>query len=75
MSKPPTFAEVVDAADALSEEEQEQLMTLLSHRIPAAARQRLVDGVHDAEAEYAAGKARAMSVDEFMSELEQSSEN
>ena len=69
MSHPPTFAEVVEAADALSIEDQEQLADLIRRRAADARRRRLVRNVREGEAEYAAGKAKAMSVEDFMREV------
>ena len=66
MSHPPTFAEVVEAADALTSDEQEQLADLIRRRAADARRRRLVQNVREGEAEYAAGKLRPMSVAEIM---------
>ena len=68
MSKPPSFAEVVEVIDAMSPEEQEELAAIVRSRAASAKQERFVQGVLEAQAEYAAGKGRAMTVEEIMRE-------
>lgn len=68
MSSPPLFYEVVDAADALSEEEQEALIDLIRRRLAERGRERLIEDVRLANEEFEAGKCRVMTVDEIMRE-------
>ena len=70
MSSPPLFHEVVDAADALSEEEQEALIELLRRRLAERGRQRIIDDVRQGQEDFKAGKCRSMTVEEFMKEIE-----
>ena len=64
-----TFAEVVDAADRLSAEEQEELIAVIRRRLAEAGRERVRRESDQARAEYKAGKARAMSVNGIMKEI------
>jgi hypothetical protein len=62
------FADVVDAADRLSTEEQEELLEILRRRLAERRRAELVRDVEEARAEFAAGQARVASVTEIMGE-------
>jgi hypothetical protein len=62
------FSEVVDAADCLSIEEQEELLAIVRRRLAERRRAELVRDVQDARAKFAAGAGRAASVDEIMDE-------
>jgi hypothetical protein len=62
------FSEVVDAADRLSIEEQEELLAIVRRRLAERRRAELVGDVEEARAEFAAGKARPVTVDELMDE-------
>jgi hypothetical protein len=64
-----TFSSVLDAADALSVEEQETLIDVLSHRVADANRRRLYAEVQDARREFAEGKCQPANVDALMQEL------
>jgi hypothetical protein len=70
MSHPPTFAEAVEAIEELSLDDQEALLELLKRRLLERRREALVQRVREAEQEYRDGKARSMTVDEFMREIE-----
>ncbi|MCE9525107.1 MAG: hypothetical protein K8R36_03525 [Planctomycetales bacterium] len=63
------FGEVLDAADHLSLEEQQQLVEILNLRLAQAARARLVADVQEARAEFAAGQSVAVTPDELMREI------
>ena len=63
------FSDVVDAADRLSTEEQEELLEILRRRLTERRRAQLVREVEEARAEFAAGRASALSVDEIMDEV------
>ena len=65
----PTFAEAVDVVDRLPAEEQEELIALVRRRLAEAGRERVRRESDQAHAEYKAGKARAMSVDDIMKEI------
>jgi hypothetical protein len=62
------FSDVVDAADRLTTEEQEELVELLRRRLAERRRMELVREVQESRAEIAAGHARVASVDEIMDE-------
>ncbi len=64
-----TFSSVLDAADALSVEEQETLIDVLRHRVAAANRQHLFSEVQNAHREFAEGKCQVATADELMKEL------
>ncbi len=62
------FSDVVDAADRLSTEEQEELLEILRRRLAERRRAQLVREVQEARAEFAGGEAGPASVDEIMDE-------
>ena len=64
----PTFADVVDAADKLSAEEQKSLLRLLRRRIAARTREQLAADVAEARAEFVRGGARRATVQAIMDE-------
>lgn len=63
------FSQIVDAADCLSDEEQEVLLEILQRRIAERNRARLVREVAEARAEFAKGLARPATVKEIMDEV------
>ncbi|MFY9571923.1 MAG: hypothetical protein WAV20_11040 [Blastocatellia bacterium] len=63
-----TFSEVLDAADALSPQEQETLIDILRHRIAESNRQRLIEEVQEARRDFAQGQCQEATVDEIMRE-------
>ena len=65
-----TFAEIVDAADNLSVDEQESLIGIMRHRIAERNRRRLMSEVTEAREEHAAGKSHPGSVAELMDEIQ-----
>ncbi len=67
------FSDVVDAADRLSTEEQEELLEILRRRLAERRRAQLVREVQEARAEFAAGQASVASVDEIMDEASRES--
>ena len=62
------FSDVVDAADRLSTEEQEELLELLRRRLAERRRAQLVREVQESRAEFAAGQAGSASADEIIDE-------
>ena len=64
-----TFAEVVDAADQLSTDEQQTLVEILNRRLTDRNRERLVRDVAEARAEFASGKAQSASAKQIMGEV------
>lgn len=64
-----TFSEIVDAADALSIDEQSTLLEILRHRIAERNRMKLVGEVAEARSEFASGHARPATVSEIMDDI------
>lgn len=64
-----TFADVVDAADKLSAEDQESLLELLRRRIAERNRPKLAADVAEARAEFVSGGARPATVQQIMDEV------
>ena len=62
------FSDVVDAADRLSTEEQEELLELLRRRLADSCWAQLVREVQESCAEFAAGQAGSASADEIIDE-------
>lgn len=69
MSQVITFADVVDAADRLSPDEQLELISILKRRMVEAGRARILRDVAESEAEFARGECRPATVDEIMREI------
>jgi len=67
--EPTTFSTVLDAADALSPQEQETLIEILRHRIAERNRQRLIKEVQEARRDFAQGQCPEATVDEIMQEI------
>jgi hypothetical protein len=61
-----TFSDVVDAADALSPAEQEDLVSILQKRLREQRRAELVRSVEEAEVEFREGKCKPASVEEII---------
>jgi polyphosphate kinase len=66
---PPSFHVVVEAADRLTEEEQETLIELLSRRLADRRRAQLVTDIQGAQREFGSGGLRPTSPDEIMKEI------
>ncbi len=69
MSLEPSFAEVLDAADHLSVDEQQELVHILNRRLADAARKRLVADVHEAREEFEQGRSPPATPEELMHEI------
>ncbi len=63
------FGEVLEAADRLSRDEQEELIAILNRRLAQAARQRLAAEVAEARREFAEGRCSPATPDELMREI------
>lgn len=63
------FAEIVDAADNLSVDEQESLIGIMQRRIAERNRIRLLREVADARVEHASGKSCPGAVADLMGEI------
>ena len=60
------FGEVLEAANHLSEDEQQELVAILNRRLAQAIRQRVASEVHEAREEYSKGGCIPTSPDEVM---------
>lgn len=69
MSQVITFADVVDAADRLSPDEQLELISILKRRMVEAGRARILRDIAEGREEFARGECSAMTVDEIMREI------
>jgi hypothetical protein len=63
------FDEVLDAADQLSLDEQQELVAILNRRLAQANRQQLALDVQEARKEFAEGKCVPAAPDEIMREI------
>ena len=64
-----TFGQVLEGADALSPEEQENLVSILQRRLREQRRAELVKAVKEARAQFKAGKCRPASPVEIMKKI------
>ncbi len=63
------FGEVLEAADHLSHDEQQELIAILNRRLAQAARNRLAAEVQEARQEFAEGRCLPATPDELMREI------
>jgi hypothetical protein len=63
------FAEVLEAVDRLSLDEQETLVAIVQRRMAERGRKLLAVDVQDARREFATGLCRPSSADELMNEI------
>lgn len=64
-----TFAEILEAADKLVPEDQENLIQILQKRLRDRRRNSLVKDVQEAQKEFAEGKCRPVTPAQLMEEL------
>ena len=64
------FGEVLEAANRLTADEQEQLTAIINRRLAELRRQQLVSEVCEARREFAAGQCRTTLVDDLMDEIQ-----
>lgn len=69
MAQPLPFSEVLEAADHLSQDEQEQLISILHRRLAEAARHRVIAEVKDARQEFAEGGCSPATPEGLMREI------
>ena len=65
----PSFHVVVEAADRLTEEEQETLIELLNRRLASRRRAQLVRDIQVAQRQFESGVLRPTTPDEIMKEI------
>lgn len=64
-----TFGEVLDSADELTLEEQENLVSVLQRRVTERRRAELIRDVKEARQEFKAGKVRPATVAEILKRI------
>lgn len=64
-----TFAEIVDAADKLTVDEQESLINILRRRIAERNRQRVAREVAEARNQHESGQSSSATVADIMKEI------
>lgn len=60
------FSEVLEAADQLSQDEQEELIAILHRRLAQAARQRLAAEIQETRQEFSEGRCLPATPDELL---------
>jgi polyphosphate kinase len=66
---PPSFHVVAEAADQLTEEEQETLIELLNRRLADRRRSKLVRDIQEAQREFESGDLRPTTPGDIMHEI------
>jgi hypothetical protein len=69
MDRTQPFAEVLEAVDQLSSDEQETLVAIVQRRMAERGRIQLAADVQEAQKEFAAGLCRPSTPDELMNEI------
>lgn len=69
MTKEKSFGEVLEAAEELSLEDQEELMNVLSRRIAERRRDIIVRDIRSARGQFRKGSCRSVTPDELISEI------
>jgi hypothetical protein len=63
------FAEVLEAANRLTVDEQEELAAIIRRRLAERGRKRVVQEVIEARLEFSEGSSRPTTVDDLMNEI------
>lgn len=63
------FGEVLEAADHLTQDEQQELIAILNRRLAQAIRQRVASEIQEACQEFTDGRCLPASPDELMREI------
>jgi hypothetical protein len=63
------FNKVLEAADHLSEDEQHQLVDILSRRLAESARRQIAADIRESRKEFAEGRCTSATPDEIMREI------
>lgn len=64
------FQQAIDVIEALSLEDQEILIEIIQKRIKEQKRKQLMQDIAEVETEYAEGKVKFGTVDDFLAELD-----
>jgi L-asparaginase/Glu-tRNA(Gln) amidotransferase subunit D len=66
----PSFQKAIDAVEALSLQDQVVLLNILSNRLKQRQSQQVVQEVKEVQQQYAEGKVKFGSVNDFLAELD-----
>jgi hypothetical protein len=69
MSDGLSFGEVLEAADLLTQDEQQELVAILNRRLSLARRQVIAAEIDEARQEFTAGRCVAATPDELLREI------
>ena len=69
MNQVVSFGDVLEAADHLSADEQQELIAILGRRLAQAGRQRLAADIQEAREEFAQGLCAPTTPDQLMHEI------
>lgn len=69
MSQVMLFGEVLEAADHLSTDEQQELIAVLARRLAQAGRQRVAADIQEARQEFAGGRCVPTTPEQLMHEI------
>ena len=69
MERAQPFAEVLEAVDQLSSDEQAALVAIVQRRMAERGRKLLASDVHEARREFTEGRCRPSSADELINEI------
>jgi len=69
MNRELPFGEVLEAADHLSQDEQEELIAILHRRLAQAARHRLAAEIQETRQEFSEGRCGPATTHELMREI------
>ncbi|MBP0000750.1 MAG: hypothetical protein J7641_17425 [Cyanobacteria bacterium SID2] len=64
-----TFADILEAADRLTLQDQEELVRILAHRLREQKRSALVKDVQEAQQEFVKGGCQPTSPEDLMKEI------
>ncbi|NEQ86279.1 MAG: hypothetical protein F6K26_41270 [Moorea sp. SIO2I5] len=69
MMTQPTFSEILEAADRLSLDDQENLINSLINRLRSRRRAEIIRDVKEAQKEFAEGKCQPVTPEQLRSEI------
>lgn len=69
MDQSSSFADVLEAVDRLSTDEQAALLEIVRRRVAERGRERVAEEARESRLEFEQGKARPVTVDDLMDEL------
>ena len=64
-----TFSDILEAADQLTLQDQEELVRILEHRLREQKRAALIKDVQDAQQEFARGNCQPTTPEDLMKEI------